>query len=64
MFLFWLASGFTCRVVSRVSYMPLPTVHRVVHRMVDELVAVLPQFVCLPHTQEAVQVVGEGEGFA
>jgi len=40
--------------------MPLPTVHRVVHRMVDEVVAVLPQFVHFPCTQEELQVVGDG----
>lgn len=40
--------------------MPLPTVHRVVHKMVDEVVAVLPQFVHFPRTQEELQVVGDG----
>uniref|UniRef100_A0A8C9ZC86 DDE Tnp4 domain-containing protein n=1 Tax=Sander lucioperca TaxID=283035 RepID=A0A8C9ZC86_SANLU len=59
-FLFWLATGSAYRVVSRVFCMPLPTVHRVVHRMVDEVVAVLPQFVRFPRTQEELQVVGDG----
>ncbi|CAM4574239.1 unnamed protein product [Leuciscus chuanchicus] len=40
--------------------MPLPTVHRVVHKMADEVVAVLPQFVHFPRTQEELQVVGDG----
>ncbi|KAJ7998346.1 hypothetical protein DPEC_G00221740 [Dallia pectoralis] len=55
-FLFWLATGSAYRVVSRVFSMPLPTVFRVVHRMVDEVVAVLPHFVHLPRTQEELQV--------
>uniref|UniRef100_A0A8C1UT45 DDE Tnp4 domain-containing protein n=1 Tax=Cyprinus carpio TaxID=7962 RepID=A0A8C1UT45_CYPCA len=59
-FLFWLATGSAYRVVSRVFSMPLPTVHRVVHKMVDEVVAVLPQFVHFPPTQEELQVVGDG----
>ncbi|XP_060789313.1 putative nuclease HARBI1 [Neoarius graeffei] len=59
-FLFWLVTGSAYRLVSRVFNIPLPTVHRVIHRMADEVVAVLPQFVCLPCTQEEVQVVGEG----
>ncbi|KAJ8014622.1 hypothetical protein DPEC_G00017550 [Dallia pectoralis] len=46
------------RVVSRVFSMPLPTVFRVVHRIVDEVVAVLPNFVHLPRTQDEFQVVG------
>ncbi|CAM4571765.1 unnamed protein product [Leuciscus chuanchicus] len=59
-FLFWLATGSAYRVVSRVFSMPLPTVHRVVHKMVDGVVAVLPQFVHFPSTQEELQVVGDG----
>ncbi|XP_018934436.2 putative nuclease HARBI1 [Cyprinus carpio] len=59
-FLFWLATGSAYRVVSRVFSMPLPTVHRVVHKIVDEVVAVLPQFVHFPRTQEELQVVGDG----
>ncbi|KAA8592095.1 hypothetical protein FQN60_017550, partial [Etheostoma spectabile] len=35
--------------------MPLSIVHRVVHRMVDEMLAVLPQFVNFPRTQEELQ---------
>lgn len=40
--------------------MPLPTVHRVVHKIADEVVAVLPQFVHFPRTQEELQVIGDG----
>ncbi|KAJ4927645.1 hypothetical protein JOQ06_015452 [Pogonophryne albipinna] len=58
-FLFWIASGSAYRVVSRAFDVPLPSVHRIVHRMVDEVVAVLPQFVRLPCVED-LQVVGEG----
>ncbi|KAF3833970.1 hypothetical protein F7725_025174 [Dissostichus mawsoni] len=51
-FLFWIASGSAYRVVSRVFDVPLPSVHRIVHRMVDEVVAVLPQFVRLPRVED------------
>jgi len=51
-FLFWVASGSAYRVVSRVFDVYLPSVHR----MVDEVVAFLPQFVRLPR----VEVVGDG----
>ena len=51
-FLFWLSTGSAYRVVSRVFCMPLPTVHRVVHRIVDEVMAV--------DEVVAVQVVGDG----
>ncbi|KAF3836890.1 hypothetical protein F7725_004354 [Dissostichus mawsoni] len=60
-FLFWIASGSAYRVVSRVFDVPLPSVHRIVHRMVDEVVAVLPQFVRLPRVED---LPGVGEGFA
>lgn len=55
-FQFWLASGSAYRIISRVFDMPLPMVHRVVHRMADEVVAVLPQYVCLPWAEEVVAV--------
>ncbi|KAJ4943501.1 hypothetical protein JOQ06_006001, partial [Pogonophryne albipinna] len=51
-FLFWIANGSAYRVVSRVFNVPLPFVHRIVHRMVDEVVAVLPQFVRLPRAED------------
>lgn len=60
MFLFWLGNGSVYSVVSRVFQMPIATLHMVIHRMADEVVAVLPQFVCFPRMQEDVQVVGEG----
>ena len=39
-FLFWLASGTSYRVVSRVFGMPRSTVHRIVHRVTEEVVAI------------------------
>ncbi|KAJ8012537.1 hypothetical protein DPEC_G00043850 [Dallia pectoralis] len=59
-FLFWLATVSAYRVVSRVFSMPLPTVFRVVHRMVDEVVVVLPPIRALtPHTGGAPSEVVE-----
>ncbi|KAF3840022.1 hypothetical protein F7725_018739 [Dissostichus mawsoni] len=42
-FLFWLASGASCRVVSRVFGMPRSTVHQIVHRVTEEVVAIRHQ---------------------
>ncbi|XP_038153380.1 protein ALP1-like [Cyprinodon tularosa] len=39
-FLFWLASGESYRVVARVFGMPRSTVHRIVHRVTEEVVAI------------------------
>lgn len=47
-FLFWLATGSAYKVVSMVLDMPLLTVHRIIHRMADELVAVLPLLFTYP----------------
>lgn len=49
-FLFWIATGSAYRVVARVFNMPLSTVHRVVHRIAEEVVAVRSQFIHLPRT--------------
>ncbi|KAF3832122.1 hypothetical protein F7725_025787 [Dissostichus mawsoni] len=49
-FLFWVASGSAYRVLSRVFDVNLPSVHR----MVDEVVAFLPQFVRLPRVPLAL----------
>ena len=38
--LFWLSSGASYRVVSRVFGMPHSTVHRIVHRVTEEEVAI------------------------
>ncbi|KAF3861124.1 hypothetical protein F7725_001379 [Dissostichus mawsoni] len=46
-FLFWLASGASCRVVSRVFGMPRSTVHRIVHRVTEEVVAIRHQILNL-----------------
>ncbi|KAA8585661.1 hypothetical protein FQN60_004355 [Etheostoma spectabile] len=51
---------FCLQSFSGVFCMPLTSVHRVVHRMVEEVVAMLPQFVHSPRTQEMLQVVGDG----
>ncbi|XP_038139538.1 protein ALP1-like [Cyprinodon tularosa] len=42
-FLFWLASGASYRVVARVFGMPRSTVHRIVHRVTEEVVAIRHQ---------------------
>lgn len=40
--------------------MPLTTVHRMVHNITEEIVAVCSQFIYLPRTEEEVRAVGEG----
>ena len=47
-FLFWLASGTSYRVVCRAFAMPRSTVHMLVHRTSKKVVALLPQVVRLP----------------
>lgn len=37
-FLFWLATGSAYRVVARVFDIPLSTVHRIVHRVAEEVI--------------------------
>ncbi|KAJ4923586.1 hypothetical protein JOQ06_021497 [Pogonophryne albipinna] len=49
------------RLQSGVFDVPLPSVHRIVHRIVDEVVAVLPHYVRLPRAED---LPGVGEGFA
>lgn len=58
--LFWLASGASYRVVARVFDMPLSTVHRIVHRAMDDVMAVRCLFIHLPRTLEEVGALGEG----
>ncbi|XP_028254280.1 NACHT, LRR and PYD domains-containing protein 12-like [Parambassis ranga] len=43
-FLFWLVSGTSYRVVARVFRMPRTTVHRIVHRVTEEVVAIRHKF--------------------
>nr|XP_033931525.1 putative nuclease HARBI1 [Pseudochaenichthys georgianus] len=59
-FLFWLASGASCRVVSRVFGMPRSTVHRIVHRVTEEVVAICHQVIHLPRTAEDLEAVSRG----
>ncbi|KAJ4943705.1 hypothetical protein JOQ06_006203 [Pogonophryne albipinna] len=59
-FLFWLASGASCRVVSRVFGMPRSTVHRIVHRVTEEVVAIRHQVIHLPRTAEDLEAVSRG----
>ena len=47
-FLFWLASGTSYRVVCRAFAMPRSTVHMLVHRTSKKVVALLPQVIRLP----------------
>lgn len=59
-FLFWIATGSAYKVVARVFNMPLSTVHRVVHRIAEEVVAVRSQFIHLPRTAGELEAIGEG----
>ena len=59
-FLFWIATGSAYRVVSRVFGIPISTVHRMVHRITEAVVAVRCQFILLPQNQEELQAMGEG----
>ncbi len=59
-FLFWLATGAAYRVVCRAFGMPLPTVHRVVHRVTCEMLLILPRIIHLPQREVDVQSVGNG----
>ncbi|KAJ8334728.1 hypothetical protein SKAU_G00403670 [Synaphobranchus kaupii] len=60
-FLFWLASGTSYRVVSRAFGMPRATVHRVVHRVCEEVVAIRSRVILLPKMENLAEV---GSGFA
>ncbi|XP_053180445.1 putative nuclease HARBI1 [Scomber japonicus] len=59
-FLFWLASGASYRVVSRVFGMPRSTVHRIVHRVTGEVVAIRHKVIHLPKTAEDLAAVTRG----
>lgn len=48
--LFWLTSGASYRVVSRVFAMPRSTVYRISHRVTEEVVAIRHQVIHLPQT--------------
>ncbi|KAK0132611.1 hypothetical protein N1851_032479 [Merluccius polli] len=59
-FLFWLASGASYRVVSRVFGMPRSTVHRIVHRVTGEVVAIRHKVIHFPKTAEDLAAVTRG----
>ncbi|KAL3999235.1 nuclease HARBI1 [Sarotherodon galilaeus] len=59
-FLFWLASGASYRVVSRMFGMPRSTVHYIVHRVTKEVLAIRYQAIHLPTTPEDLEVVSRG----
>ncbi|KAF3844220.1 hypothetical protein F7725_013561 [Dissostichus mawsoni] len=59
-FLFWLACGTSYRVVSRAFGMPRSTVHRIVHRVTEEVVAIRHQVIYLPRTAEDLEAVSRG----
>nr|XP_054606143.1 uncharacterized protein LOC129166781 isoform X1 [Nothobranchius furzeri] len=60
LFLFWLASEASYRVVSRAFGIPRSTVHRIVHRVTEEVVAIRHQVIHLPKTPEDLEVVSQG----
>ena len=47
-FLFWIATGAAYRVVSRAFGIPMSSVHRMVHSIAEEVVAVRGSFIKLP----------------
>ncbi|KAL4001538.1 Fc receptor-like protein [Sarotherodon galilaeus] len=59
-FTFWLASGASYGVVSRVFGMPRSTVHTIVHRVTEEVVAIRHQVIQLPKTPEDLEAVSRG----
>lgn len=59
-FLFWLASGPSYWVVSRVFGMPRSTVHYIVHRVIEEVVAIHHKVIYLPKTAEDLEAVTRG----
>ncbi|XP_032363501.1 putative nuclease HARBI1 [Etheostoma spectabile] len=58
-FLFWLASGTSYRVVARAFAMPRTTVHRAVHKTSRKVLSLLPQVVRHP-TEEDFPHIGAG----
>ena len=60
-FLFWLASGTSYRVVSRAFHMPRTSVHRAVHRTSGKIMALFSTVIHHPTAEELVVI---GAGFA
>eukprot|EP00064_Thunnus_orientalis_P010640 superscaffoldBa00001462_g10666 len=59
-FLFWLASGASYKVVFRVFGIPCSTVYRIVHRVTEEVVAIHHMVIHLLKTQEDLEAVSRG----
>uniref|UniRef100_A0A3P9D1X9 DDE Tnp4 domain-containing protein n=1 Tax=Maylandia zebra TaxID=106582 RepID=A0A3P9D1X9_9CICH len=59
-FLFWLASGAAYWVVSRVFAIPRSTVHRIVHRVTEVVVATRHQVIHLPRTPKDQDAMSNG----
>ncbi|CAI5638196.1 unnamed protein product [Oreochromis niloticus] len=59
-FAFWLASGASYRVVSRVFAIPHSTVHCIVQRVTEEVAAIRHQVIHLPRTPEDLHIVSHG----
>ncbi|KAG9337226.1 hypothetical protein JZ751_029616 [Albula glossodonta] len=58
-FIYWLACGTSYRVVSEVFDIPRSTVHRMVHRIADDILKILPRVIRFP-VPEDLDCVGEG----
>ena len=59
-FLFWIAPGAAYRILSRAFGIPMSSVHRMVHRIAEEVVAVRGSFIKLQSNYEEVKAMGEG----
>uniref|UniRef100_A0A3Q2QYN6 DDE Tnp4 domain-containing protein n=1 Tax=Fundulus heteroclitus TaxID=8078 RepID=A0A3Q2QYN6_FUNHE len=57
--LYWLACGASYRATADIFGMPLSTVCRVVHRVVNSLMGIIPKIIFLPKPQD-LEVVGAG----
>ncbi|XP_061563492.1 putative nuclease HARBI1 [Cololabis saira] len=60
-FVFWLASATSYRVVSRSFDIPRTTIFNMVHNMSGKLLKILPRVICLPSINELEEI---GNGFA
>ncbi|KAJ8342661.1 hypothetical protein SKAU_G00325890 [Synaphobranchus kaupii] len=58
-FVYWLACGTSYRVVSQVFAVPQSTIHRMVHAIADDLMAILPRVICFPERDD-LEATGEG----
>lgn len=60
-FLFWLASATSYRVVSRVFAMPRTTIHDIIHRVSGKVLRLKERIISFPHAMELDTI---GDGFA